>query len=58
MWPRNGQWAAWIACSTALTLGMTEIGMYYPTKDSQLEAFEHIVSEVAPALKEEFAATQ
>ena len=40
----------------ALELGMTEIGIYYPTQDSQLEAFEHVVTTVIPELKAEHAA--
>lgn len=31
--------------------GFTEFGLYYPTDESQLEAFESVASEVVPALR-------
>ena len=35
--------------------GMSELGIYYPTLDSQIDAFEQIVSEVIPEIKRRHA---
>lgn len=40
----------------AVDLGMSEIGIYYPTEDRQLPAFEHVVRDVIPELKAELGA--
>lgn len=40
----------------ALALGFTEIGLYYPTKESQLPKFERLAKEVIPQLRADYAA--
>ena len=40
--------------SQVLELGMTDIGLYYPTLPEQTAAFERIATDTIPALKAQF----
>jgi hypothetical protein len=37
-------------------LGISEFGLYYPTRDTELPMFEKIATDVIPVLKAEHAA--
>ena len=39
----------------AIVLGISEIGLYYPTRDEQLAIFESIADDVIPDLRKKHA---